>query len=339
MTSPSLSVSLAHAVGEVRSGSPAHLTTSRRCWRASAQAPLRADRRGVARHARVLPRARRDHQAADPREGLHRGRGRGRLARRVSREPLRARRAATTPMPTRRSAASSAFRSGCGATPTCSTSSAGCARTTTASPRGRARRLLRARPLQPARVDGGGARVPATRSIRTPRAARASATRCFDHFGDDPQAYGYAAGRRPRADRASTRWWRSCVELRQARGRVRASATAGSPRTTHFFAEQNARLVRERRASTTATMFGGRVELVEPARPAHGRDARRARRPSSTPRRRAPKIVVWAHNSHLGDARATEMGDGGEIERRPARARSAMATTRCSSASPRTRAP
>jgi erythromycin esterase-like protein len=28
---------------------------------------------------------------------------------------------------------------------------------------------------------------------------------------------------------------------------------------------------------------------------------------------RAPKIVVWAHNSHLGDARATEMGKGGEL--------------------------
>jgi erythromycin esterase-like protein len=25
------------------------------------------------------------------------------------------------------------------------------------------------------------------------------------------------------------------------------------------------------------------------------------------------KIVVWAHNSHLGDARATEMGEHGEL--------------------------
>jgi erythromycin esterase-like protein len=28
---------------------------------------------------------------------------------------------------------------------------------------------------------------------------------------------------------------------------------------------------------------------------------------------RAGKVVVWAHNSHLGDARATEMGDRGEL--------------------------
>jgi erythromycin esterase-like protein len=25
------------------------------------------------------------------------------------------------------------------------------------------------------------------------------------------------------------------------------------------------------------------------------------------------KVVVWAHNSHVGDARATEMGAGGEL--------------------------
>ena len=25
------------------------------------------------------------------------------------------------------------------------------------------------------------------------------------------------------------------------------------------------------------------------------------------------KVVVWAHNSHLGDARATEMGASGEL--------------------------
>ena len=29
--------------------------------------------------------------------------------------------------------------------------------------------------------------------------------------------------------------------------------------------------------------------------------------------RRQPKIVVWAHNSHLGDARATEMAGRGEL--------------------------
>jgi erythromycin esterase-like protein len=31
------------------------------------------------------------------------------------------------------------------------------------------------------------------------------------------------------------------------------------------------------------------------------------------PRVREPKLVVWAHNSHLGDARATELGRSGEL--------------------------
>jgi erythromycin esterase-like protein len=29
--------------------------------------------------------------------------------------------------------------------------------------------------------------------------------------------------------------------------------------------------------------------------------------------RQKPKVIVWAHNSHLGDARATEMGEQGEL--------------------------
>lgn len=31
------------------------------------------------------------------------------------------------------------------------------------------------------------------------------------------------------------------------------------------------------------------------------------------PQAQPSKIVVWAHNSHLGDARATQMGQGGEL--------------------------
>ena len=51
---------------------------------------------------------------------------------------------------------------------------------------------------------------------------------------------------------------------------------------------------------------------MEPARPPHGRDARRAGRAPGRQGGRA-KVVVWAHNSHLGDARATEMGQRGEL--------------------------
>ena len=51
--------------------------------------------------------------------------------------------------------------------------------------------------------------------------------------------------------------------------------------------------------------------VVEPTRYAHGGDAGCVAGPDRNGAR--TKAVVWAHNSHLGDARATEMGDAGEV--------------------------
>ena len=45
-------------------------------------------------------------------------------------------------------------------------------------------------------------------------------------------------------------------------------------------------------------------------------------------RRDRPKIVVWAHNSHLGDARATEMGSGAASSTSASWCASAMASDR-----------
>ena len=140
-----------------------------------------------------------------------------------------------------------------------------------------------------------------------PAAARRARHRyaCFDHFGEDTQAYGYATG---------FGLSRSCeqevvsqlVELRQRRARALAPDADG-----WFYAEQNARLVRNAE-EYYRTMFLGRVSswnlrdrhMMETldALDAHlGRDGR------------PPKIVVWEHNSHLGDARATDMGHLGEL--------------------------
>ena len=121
-----------------------------------------------------------------------------------------------------------------------------------------------------------------------PEAARRARHRyaCFDHFGEDTQAYGYATG---------FGLSRSCehevvsqlVELRQRATRVRAAATAAIAADDFFFAEQNARLVRNAE-EYYRTMFLGRVVVVEPARPPHGRDARGAlsRTSTATPRAR-----------------------------------------------------
>jgi erythromycin esterase-like protein len=139
-----------------------------------------------------------------------------------------------------------------------------------------------------------------------PDAARRARYRysCFEHFGDDPQAYGYAA---------SFGLSESCEDgvLEQLHELSRNAARAGDDSDDDlFFAEQNARLVANAEAYYRS-MFRGRDESWN-LRDTHMMETLQAlmRRGSDG----APaKIVVWAHNSHLGDARATEMGARGEL--------------------------
>ena len=246
------------------------------------------------------------------RAGLHRRGGRGRLAGRLPRQPLSCAARATTPRPCDGAGrTSSASRPGCGATPTCSISSAGCAPTTTAPP-GRAQgRLLRPRPLQPARLDAR--RCSPICDKVDPEAARRARERyaCFEHFGEDPQAYGYAAGVRARAV-VRGRGGRAAAGAAAARGRVRRARrpdrrgrAASSPSRTRGSSERRAVLPHDvPRARSTSWNLRDR----------HMADTLDAL--LGAPRRAAasaPKVVVWAHNSHLGDARATEMGDAGEL--------------------------
>jgi erythromycin esterase-like protein len=79
----------------------------------------------------------------------------------------------------------------------------------------------------------------------------------------------------------------------------------------YFFAEQNARLVRNAEQYYRA-MFGGRVESWN-LRDTHMMETLDALLAWTARRRGGAKAVVWAHNSHLGDARATQMGDWGEL--------------------------
>jgi erythromycin esterase-like protein len=133
--------------------------------------------------------------------------------------------------------------------------------------------------------------------------------RCFEHFGEDPQAYGYAAS----FDLA-----RSCedevveqlVEL-QRRAPDLASRSAADAADEFFSAEQNARLVANAE-EYYRSMFRGRVSSWN-LRDTHMTDTVDALAEHLQRQGRAGKIVVWAHNSHLGDARATEMGAGGEV--------------------------
>ncbi len=129
-----------------------------------------------------------------------------------------------------------------------------------------------------------------------------------------------ARTRRPTATRPASTCAPSCedevvaqlVELQRRAAELRKPRRARWPRTSYFYAEQNARLVKNAE-QYYRIMFRGRI-VLEPARHAHGRDARRAARHTSTRSvRTRRKVVVWAHNSHLGDAARHRDGRQGEL--------------------------
>ena len=144
-----------------------------------------------------------------------------------------------------------------------------------------------------------------------PDAARRARARyaCFDHFGPDPQIYGFIA---------ASDLDRSCkdqvvsqlVELRR-RAAEYARRDGSIAEEEFFYAEQNARVVKNAEEYYRSMFFGEvsswnlrdghMVETLETLVAHLGRQGRRA------------KVIVWAHNSHLGDARATAMGRRGEL--------------------------
>ena len=131
---------------------------------------------------------------------------------------------------------------------------------------------------------------------------------CFDHFSREPQEYGYATtvGAIESCENAVVE---QLVELQQKAGEF-LSRDGDVAAEEFFFAEQNARLIKDAEQYYRA-MFRGRasswnlrdrhmVETIENL-VAHLNGSRQ------------PRAIIWAHNSHLGDARATEMSHYGEV--------------------------
>ena len=145
-----------------------------------------------------------------------------------------------------------------------------------------------------------------------PDAAKRARARyaCFDHFAADSHAYGYAVSAgiiEPCEDDVVKQLLDlrdKAVEYANRDGRVADDE--------FFFAEQNALLAKNAEEYYRA-MFRGRHSSWN-IRDCHMADVfdalvRYLGRHDGT----KPKIAVWAHNSHLGDARATEIGERGEI--------------------------
>lgn len=142
-----------------------------------------------------------------------------------------------------------------------------------------------------------------------PEAGRVARARyaCFDHAQEDSQAYGHAAtfGLAP-----------ACQDqvLQQLREMNRRAGECGSEMGPEcdeaFYAQQNARLVRNAE-EYYRTMFQGRVSSWN-LRDSHMVETLQALDRYLGESGPPPRMAVWAHNSHLGDASATEMGNMGE---------------------------
>jgi erythromycin esterase-like protein/predicted phosphoribosyltransferase len=145
-----------------------------------------------------------------------------------------------------------------------------------------------------------------------PEAAQRARQRyaCFDQFGRDPQVYAYEAGMAG-AEPCEQEAVQQLLELHAMRTPGDAGDRELDP-DEHFFAEQNARLVVNAEEYYRAMFRGGvqswnlrdhhMVETLEEL------TAHLERRTGTV-----AKTAVWEHNSHLGDNRATELGQAGQL--------------------------
>ncbi len=132
---------------------------------------------------------------------------------------------------------------------------------------------------------------------------------CFGHFGRDPHAYARETGLAG-AESCERGAVEQLVELRRMAARA-ALSNGCLDEDRRFYAEMNARLVVDAERHYRAVYGGGQdswnlrdqhmaqtlEELVAHARRREG----------------AAKAVVWEHNSHVGDARATDMAELGQL--------------------------
>lgn len=131
---------------------------------------------------------------------------------------------------------------------------------------------------------------------------------CFDHFGEDSQSYGYAASM-GLSDSCENEATEQLLELQRKASEL-ANRDGKIPEDEFFYAAQNARLVRNAE-EYYRTMFRGRVSSWN-LRDQHMADTLEALIQHFDSKGQKTKVVVWEHNSHLGDARATQTGASGE---------------------------
>jgi len=132
---------------------------------------------------------------------------------------------------------------------------------------------------------------------------------CFDPSGGRGDVYGYHAsfdfdeGCRAAVEAQLEELQHLAERLAKSDGRASQDA--------YFYAEQNALLVRNAELYYRS-VYGGRIDSWN-VRDTHMADTIERLLEFLSQRTPDPRIIVWAHNSHLGDASATEMGQRGEL--------------------------
>jgi len=127
------------------------------------------------------------------------------------------------------------------------------------------------------------------------------AFRCFEPYGEDVQEYARATVFVPNACEDEV-----VALLRELRGRAAQYRAEG--RESYFQAEQNALVLQNAESYYRAMVRGGpeswnirdrhMADTLDRLMRHHGRDAR---------------AIVWEHNTHIGDARFTDMADEGMV--------------------------
>jgi erythromycin esterase-like protein len=143
-----------------------------------------------------------------------------------------------------------------------------------------------------------------------PEAAKRARYRysCFEGYGEDAQIYGYAAS----FDLSKSCEDKAVEQLQDLRKKAfdYINRDGFVAKDEYFFAEQNARVVRDAE-EYYREMFRGRISSWN-LRDGHMTETLVALDRHLESLDLPSKIVVWAHNSHLGEARATDMGKQGE---------------------------
>jgi erythromycin esterase-like protein len=143
-----------------------------------------------------------------------------------------------------------------------------------------------------------------------PAAARSTRERlrCFEPYRDRPEAYGeVAASRESRSCRDE-----AAAVFADLQRRFAAAPPSSDPAQAEarFSVLQNARVVQNAEEYYRTSFAGG----ISPwnLRDRHMADILEAIAAHLQAGGRTPKVVAWAHNTHMGDARVTEPGEQGE---------------------------